>query len=157
MEVQLFDRADWVPIPARDESIQHAEDVVHHLCKNRINCRPTTLTLFALYSMRTKTYVPPQHKIHTGPHAQEKYQLRLRYKLPLSSKLQTLDKQAFLYYYHQVLAFDRTYQCACMCSNVCCHRHSYYETVPCMGSILTAYVHWYIIIELVCFLVSDSP
>ena len=99
--VFLYTREDWCGTPVEDfhELFEGdtAETVCHSLCK-RLKFKPVVELLFALRNVQDNCFVPACRPL--VPKMQ--YEFRLRFKMPDHTKLQELDKNAFVYYYMQV-------------------------------------------------------
>lgn len=75
-----------------------AESVCHRLLSERLKFKPVVELLFGLRNSQDNCFIPACRRLV----AKSQYELRVRFKMPDSTKLKALDKNAFEYYYMQV-------------------------------------------------------
>ena len=79
-----------------------AEDIIHGLCRERLLVSPLVVPLFGLRDAKGRWLSPDQHLDQDD--LALPLELRLRFKVPMPSKLKDLDQRAFLYAFEQVRA-----------------------------------------------------
>ena len=93
--------------------LQTVEDLTRHVVRHSLNVSPVAWGLFGLRLPPQSQWLAPAQTIREvfgepQPGKQQQQQvvaeLRLRFKVPFPAKLRDLDRQAFIYYFHQVRA-----------------------------------------------------
>ena len=94
------------------------EDLTRHVLRHSLNVSPVASGLFGLRLAHSAHWLAPaqtlqevwadQQPLQSSSSSSSKHppavvaELRLRFKVPFPDKLRDLDRQAFIYYYHQV-------------------------------------------------------